>query len=429
MSGKIAASSASSPLAIHGGPRLRRRPWPAWPELGEPEHEALRRVLGSRSWGGFPSPNTEARAFCAEFAAYTGARFAVVCTNGTVSLTLALQAARIPPGSEVITTAYTFVGTASAIVAAGCIPVFVDVLPDSYCLDPDQVEAAVTERTAAVMPVHLACSMADLDRLGALCERRGLVLVEDCAHAHGACWRGRGAGSVGHLGSFSMQSSKLLTAGEGGAVTTSDPIFEQRLQSLVNCGRKEPGYADFPERMLGQNSRMTEWQAALLRAQLARLPEQHERREARLARFEREIAAVPGLRPLPRDPRVTRRTAYQFILRYDGEAFAGVPRDHVLLALLVEGVPCYGRFYVPVPEDPLFAQDPYTNAATRAGARFDGRAFPVTSRAATEEAIWLPHELFLGGDEDVDDLVAAFAKVQAGAPALREKPPGGRPPR
>jgi dTDP-4-amino-4,6-dideoxygalactose transaminase len=271
--------------------------------------------------------------------------------------------------------------------------------------------------------------MADLDRLTELCERRGLLLVEDCAHAHGACWRGRGAGSIGQLGSFSMQSTKLLTAGEGGAITTSDPILEQRLQSLVNCGRKEPGYAEFPERMLGQNSRMTEWQAALLRAQLARLPEQHERREARLTRFEREIAAVPGLRPLPRDPRVTRRTAYQFILRYDGEAFAGVPRDHVLLALLAEGVPCYGRFYVPLPEDPLFADDPLTNAAVRAGARFDGRRFPVAARAAYEEAIWLPHELFLGSDADVDDLVAAFAKVQAGAPALRERPPGGAPKR
>ncbi len=419
----------SEQLAIHGGERARRRPWPAWPEYGEAEREALARVLASRSWGGFPAPNTEARAFCEAFARFVGARFAVACTNGTQTLTLALQAARVAPGAEVITSAYTFVGTASAIVAAGATPVFVDVLPDSYCLDPRQVEAAIGPRTEAILPVHLACSMADMDLLPATAAQHGLLLVEDCAHAHGAEWRGQGAGSIGELGSFSMQSTKLLTAGEGGAFTCRDSLLEQRLQSLVNCGRKEPGYDDFPEQMMGWNARMTEWQAAVLRCQLERLPSQNGRRARRIAQLEQEIAAVPGLSPLHHDARVTRRTAYMFILRYDAEAFAGVPRDHVLLALQAEGVPCYGRFYVPLPDDPLFARDPHTNAAVRAGIDFDARDFPVASRAAYEEAIWLPHELFLGDPEDVSDLVAAFAKVQRLAPALRDKPPEGRPPR
>jgi dTDP-4-amino-4,6-dideoxygalactose transaminase len=408
-------------LALHGGDRVRARPWPPWPEFGEPEREALARVLESRSWGGYPSPNTEASAFCAAFADYVGSRYAVACANGTFSLTLALQAARISPGAEVITTAYSFVGTASAIVAAGCIPVFVDVLPETYCIDPDAVESSLNSRTEAILPVHLACSMADLDRLTALRERRGLLLVEDCAHAHGAAWRGRRAGSLGDFGSFSMQSTKLLTAGEGGAVTTSDAEYAQRLQSLVNCGRKESGYADFPEQLLGHNLRPTEWQAALLRCQLERLPEQHARRAERIELFEREIEAVPGLRPLARDERVTERTAYQLILRYDPDPFSGVERDRVLQALQAEGVPCSGRFYVPLNEDPLFPADPHTNAATRAGVDYSEQVFPVARRAAYDEAIWLPHELFLGAEEDVRDLVRAFAKVQAGADALREQ--------
>jgi L-glutamine:scyllo-inosose aminotransferase len=411
-------------LAIHGGRPLRVGSWPRWPEFGEAERTALQRVLESQNWGGHPSPNLEARALSREFAAYVGSAHAVPTLNGTISLTLALQAARLSPGAEVITTAYTFVATASAIVAAGCVPVFVDVLPETYCMDPDQVEAAVGARTEAIMPVHLACSMADMDRLGELAQRRGLLLVEDCAHAHGARWRDRGAGSVGDFGSFSMQSTKLMTAGEGGIITTSDDAYEQRLQSLVNCGRKEAGYDGFPERMLGTNARITEWQAAVLREQLRRLPEQHERRAARIERFEKQIAAVPGLRPLARDERVTRRTAYQFILRYDPAFFAGVPRDDVLLALGAEGVPCYGRFYVPIPEDPLFAMDPHTNPVARSGGDYSDRAFPVASRAAYQESIWLPHFLFLGGEEDVDELCAAFAKVQAGAAALRESPPG-----
>jgi dTDP-4-amino-4,6-dideoxygalactose transaminase len=416
---------ASDALAIHGGPRVRTAPWPAWPEHGAPERAALERVLASGNWGGYPSPNTEARAFAEEFARFAGATHAVTCANGTFSLMLALQAARVIPGSEVITSAYTFVGTAGGILAAGCVPVLVDIDPETYCLDPTAVAAAVTPRTAALMPVHLACAMADMDALGELAGRRSLLVVEDCAHAHGARWRGRGAGAIGDLGSFSLQSSKLLTAGEGGLVTTNDPTYAARLASLVNCGRKEPGADAFPEQMLGHNLRMTEWQAAVLRAQLERLPEQNERREKNLARLERAVASLPGLTPLRRDPRVTTRAVYQLVLRYDAAAFAGVPRDHVILALRAEGVPCSGRFYTPLAEDPLFAPDPLTNPAARQGIRWDPAAFPRAHRAAFDESLWLPHELFLGGDREVDDVVEALARVQRHAAELRARPPQG----
>jgi dTDP-4-amino-4,6-dideoxygalactose transaminase len=413
-------------LAIHGGPKTRTRAWPTWPEHGEPERAALARVLASGNWGGFPSPNTEARAFAEEFARFVGASHAVTCANGTFSLALALQAARVTPGSEVITSAYTFVGTAGGILAAGCIPVLAEIDPETYCVDPRAVAAAVTPRTAAIMPVHLACGMADMDALGEIARRHSLLVVEDCAHAHGARWRGRGAGAIGDFGSFSMQSSKLLTAGEGGAVTTSDSTWASRLASLVNCGRKEPGVSDrFPEQMLGHNLRMTEWQAAVLRAQLERLPEQNARREKNVARFERAIGSVPGLRPLRRDSRVTERASYQLVLRYDSQAFCGVTRDQLVLALRAEGVPCSGRFYTPLAEDPLFAADPLTNAATRAGVSYDPAAFPLAHRAAFEESIWLPHELFLGGDADVDDVVTSFARIQQNAADLRARPPEG----
>ncbi len=419
----------SERLAIHGGPALREAPWPRWPEHGEAEREAVLRVLAEGSWGGHPSPNREAEAFNREFAAYLGAPASVACANGTVAIQIALQAARLSPGAEVITTAYTFVATAAAVVAAGGVPVLVDVQPDSYCLDPDQVEAAITPRTEAIVPVHLACTMADMDRIGEIASRHGLLVVEDCAHAHGARWRDAGAGTLGHLGTFSMQTTKLLTAGEGGAVTARDPQHAQRLHSLVNCGRKEPGYDGYPEQLLGHNLRMTEWQAAVLRAQLERLPEQHARRAAQTARFEGGVSGLSGLRCLPHDPRVTSRTSYQWIVRYDAAAFCDVPRDDVLAALHAEGVPCYGRFYVPLGDDPLFSEDPHTNPAARAGARWPRGAHPVAARAAYEEAIWLPHELFLGTNADTDTLVAAFAKVHDQAAALRDRPPerpGGR---
>jgi L-glutamine:scyllo-inosose aminotransferase len=322
----------------------------------------------------------------------------------------------------VITTVYTFAGTATGILQAGALPVFADVLPDTYCIDPARVEAAITPRTQAVVCVHLACALADLDRLRELCERRGLLLVEDCAHAHGARWRGRPAGSVGALGTFSMQSSKLLTAGEGGAITTQDDVTAARAWSLVNCGRKEAG-DPFPERLLGANARMTEWQAAILSAQLERLPAQHARRRANAEAFERAIAALPGLRPLARDARVTERTLYQLVVRYEPRSWDGLSRDALLRALQAEGVPAAGRFYVPLCDDPLFPLDPHTNPLARAG-RPPGREFPVAARAAYEESIWLPHPLFLGGVREVDDLAAAFAKVHAHAKELAARAGG-----
>ena len=407
----------SDRLALLGGKPLRHDPWPTWPEHGDAERAALERVLASRSWGGFPSPNTEARAFAERFARYCDVRHAIPCANGTVAIALALEAARIEPGAEVVTTAYTFVGTATGILQAGALPVFADVLPDSYCIDPDQVEAALSARTEAVVAVHLACAMADLDRLRALCDRKGILLVEDCAHAHGAQWRGRPAGSVGDLGTFSMQSSKLLTAGEGGAITTGDDAYAARAWSLVNCGRKEAGFDAFPERLLGTNARISEWQAAILTAQLERLDAQHARRAANADAFERAIAALPGLRPLARDPRVTRRTHYQLIVRYTPGAWDGLSRDQVLRALVAEGVPAAGRFYVPLPDDPLFPMDARTNPLARSGVAVR-RELPVAARAAYEESIWLPHWLFLGGTREVDDLVAAFAKVHANAKQL-----------
>jgi dTDP-4-amino-4,6-dideoxygalactose transaminase len=405
--------------ALLGGPPVRSEPWPAWPEHGAPERAALERVLASGGWGGIPSPNAEARAFAERFARYVETAHAVPCVNGTVAIALALQAARLEPGAEVIAPVYTFVGTATGILQAGGLPVFADVRPDTYCLDADRAEAAITPRTQALVCVHLACAMADLDRLRTLCDRRGLLLVEDCAHAHGMRWRGRPAGSIGALGTFSMQSSKLLTAGEGGAITTGDDALAARAWSLVNCGRKEPGYDAFPGRVLGTNARITEWQAAILSAQLERLPAQHARRTANAEAFERAIAALPGLAPLARDPRVTERTLYHLVLRYQPGAWDGLTRDQLLRALQAEGVPAVGRFYVPLPEDPLFPQDPRTNPLARAGGPAL-RAYPVAARAAYEEAIWLPHWLFLGGAREVDDLATAFARVHASARRLAE---------
>jgi L-glutamine:scyllo-inosose aminotransferase len=412
-----------SALALHGGEKVRQRPFHRWPHWDDTDASALQRVLAAGSWGGYPSPNTEASRFAEAFAAHAGAAHGVCCTNGSVAIELALQALGLEPGAEVIVPAYTFVATASSVAFCQGVPVFVDVDPRTYCIDPERIREAITPRTKGIIVVHLACNMADMDAILSIAREAGLFVIEDCAHAHGHRWNDRGAGSLGDASTWSFQTTKLMTAGEGGAVLTSDETTAMRLQSLVNCGRKEPGYDAFSGRVMGKNSRITEWQAALLSAGLERLDAQTTLREERTAALQARLEGIPGLGFTQRDPRNTRRAAYQFIVKYDPVGFAGVHRDRVLEALRAEGVPCEGDFYVPLYEDPLFAMDPGTNplASQPHGEGFDLSRFdcPVTARAAYHEAIWLPHQLFLGTDEDMQDIARAFEKVQANAESLR----------
>lgn len=410
-------------LAIKGGLPLRTRPFSPWPRYDERERDNLMAVLESRSWGGYPSPNTRARQFAERFAKYHGAKYGVCCTNGSVTLELALRAAGVKAGDEVIVPPYTWIATAGSPVHVNAVPVFADVEPGTYCLDPERVEAAITERTRAIIPVHLGATIADMDRLMAIAEKRDLVVIEDCAHMHGAFWRGRGVGSIGHFGSFSFQSSKLMTAGEGGLVTTSSRLFYEKLESLNNCGRKEPGYDNFPGNLFGWNTRMTEWQAAVLLAQLERLKEETERRAAAVDYLTEQIAEIPGLEPLTRDERITTQGAYQFIFKYHKHELDGVHRDVFLRALAAEGVELDGDFYIPLYESPLFdvTADEWPAIRDRYGDAIRGNSIdcPVATKAAYEEACWMHYPMLMGTKADLEDIVAALWKVRENLDELK----------
>ncbi len=402
-------------LALLGGIPVRTAPWPAWPERGADDETALLSALREGDWGGYPLPNVRTARFASAFAARHDAAFALPVANGTVSLELALQALEVTPGAEVIVPAYTFEATAAAVLFAGCVPVFADVLPGTLCLDPDAAAAAVSPRTEAILPVHLAMSLADMDATGALAERHHLRVLEDCAHAHGARWRGRGAGSLGDAGSFSFQTSKLLSAGEGGIVTCREEAVYDRLWALANCGRQRPG-AKAPQPVLGHNYRMTDLQAALLEVALARLDAQHARRERNAALLEAALRDLPGLSVLEPDPRQTTRAIYQYVFRFSPTAHGGLPRDAFVAALQAEGVPCDGRFYDVVPQSELFSVEARRYPAWAQAPR-PGR-YPVAEAAAYEESVWLPHWLLLGNERDTADIARAITKVCAHAAAL-----------
>ena len=410
-------------LAITGGKPIRRKAFPPWPVYSNQEARALMRVLRSGNWGGYPFPNTHAGAFAAKFAKAHGAKYGIALSNGTVAIEVSLRAIGIKAGDEVIVPAYTWEGTVGPILLLNAVPVFVDIDPDSYCLDARIIEKALTPKTRAILPVHLAMNFADLDEILRIARRRNITVIEDCAHAHGGEWRGKGAGASGDIGCFSFQSSKILTSGEGGAVITSNLEFFVRAQSYVNCGRASVT-DQFRHRLIGFNYRITEFQAAILEVQLERLPRQAKTRLSNMDYFEKRLRGTPGLAFLKRDPRVTRVAAYQFVFKYLPANFGGIPRAAFLAALEMEGIPCDGLFYEPVYRSALFPVDPADFPVLSWGrtAPLNLKTLyhcPVSERAAYEEAVWLPHHLFLGTRKDTDDIADAIVKICENIDELR----------
>ncbi len=410
-----------SKLAINGGVPVRGgKSWPRWPVRSDDERNAVIDAVENSDWGGFPEPQPRAAELGRSFAAYQDARYGICCTNGSISLEIALRAAGVKAGDEVIVPCTTWIATAACAVYINAVPVFVDVSPDNYCIDPDLVEAAVTDRTRAIVPVHLGSSIADLDRLTQIAEKYDLILLEDCAHAHGSQWRDKGVGSWGHFGSFSFQTSKILTSGEGGLITTNDDLYAEKVHSLVNCGRKEEGYDSFDGWLLGYNARMTEMQCGVMLAQLARADELLQIKNRNATRLTEGLAAIGGLTPVPVDPRETRRGVYQFILNYDAAQFEGVHRDGFLEALTAEGIEMDGIFYPPLPHNPLMnaTTDEFPMLRERYGdgiraadtlAQF---SFPVGEKFALDEGCWLHYPYLLGEAGDTDDILEAVAKVK-----------------
>jgi len=399
-------------LALLGGAAAKRKPFPPWPYYDQKELDALREVLESRIW--WRTPGTQTRAFEEEFASYQGAAHGIAVTNGTHALEVVLQALGTGRGDEVIVPDFTFVATAGAVLSTGAVPVAVDVRADTYCIDPDLAESAITPRTRAIIAVHMGGHPADLDRLAAITSKHGLALVEDCAHAHSSEWRGIKVGSIGIAGTFSFQASKLMTAGEGGIITTADAAFERAARSVHDCGRL-PGKWFYDHFSYGSNYRLSEWQGAILRVQLSRAAEQTRRRFANAKLLAGLLAKIEGITPQALDPRCTHNGHYAFIYHWDARFFGGIPRARYIEALKAEGI-AEQASYPPIHALDLF-KDP-KGYEGRIGSEHSGRLravmegrFPNTDRAAWE-TVWLPQTALLGDTEDMNEVAAAVRKIQ-----------------
>ena len=406
-----------SALALLGGKKAKSKPFPIWPHYDEAEERALKQVLESRIW--WRTPGTKTLEFERAFAKFHGARHGIAVTNGTAALEVTMAGLGIGAGDEVILPDFTFVATASAVLFANALPVPVDVDPGTYCINPDLVEEAITPRTKAVIAVHMGGHPADLDRLKTITDRKKLALIEDSSHAHASEWKGKRIGTFGVAGTFSFQSSKLMTAGEGGIIISNDEEFERQARSVHDCGRM-PGEWFYSHFIYGSNYRLSEWQGAVLQAQLGRLDEQTEVRHRNARLLDRLLGTIPGITPQKLDDRCTRNAHYAYIFHVNKKEFAGIATDRFIAAMNAEGIPNQAS-YPPLHQLHMFRNGEYRKRLCGKQAKerhaFLKRRFPATQRGAWE-TVWIPQPALLGDEEDVEEIAASLSKIQKHAKDL-----------
>lgn len=417
-----AAPAANGRLALLGGAPVRTAMWPSWPRFNQLEEKALLEVLRSGHWG--RGGGKAVARFEADYARLLGAPHVVATANGTSALIASLGALGIGPGDEVIVPPYTFVATVNAVLLHRALPVFVDSDLHTFQIDHRKIEAKITPRTKAILPVHMAGGPANLDDILALGKRRNIPVIEDACQAHLAEWRGKKVGTLGLTGCFSFQASKNLNAGEGGAVCSSDADFIEKVYTYHTNGRaRKTDGSDFSYRQMGANLRLTEFQAALLTSQMTRLEDQSKTRETNAAYLTKLLNEIPGVKPVKNYEGCTRSAWHLYMFRIEKEAFAGVSKDTILKALKAEGIPVSGG-YKPLNKEPFLANEfasPSWRAVYGDKTIRDWAAHnecPVND-ALCNQAMWLTQTMLLGPKQDMEHVAAALSKIQSQAASLR----------
>ncbi|MEM2885530.1 MAG: DegT/DnrJ/EryC1/StrS family aminotransferase [Thermoproteota archaeon] len=412
-------------LAINGGERSAAKLGgmiPPWPVADEEAKRSVLEVLEGNDWCRIYE-YSRVRKFEIAFADYHDASHAIAVANGTVALELALLASGVKAGDEVLVPALTFIASASAIACVGAVPIFVDSDPETLSISPKDSEAKITDKTRAIIGVHYAGYPIDFDAIKPLAKRNGLILIEDCAHAHGTEWKGRKVGAIGDMGGFSFQASKSLAAGEGGVVLTDDDKMAERAELIHNIGRVvgKPGYLHY---VLSSNYRMTEMQGALLLSLMRHLPWQTEYKHEVGAYLAERLRRIGGVEPLKSDERITKRGYYFFVIKYDASEFGGIDRDTFLRALGAEGVPCGKAYGVPLYRNEAFLPENLALVGTLAGQKLPDYSkvrLPVVEKFCAEQQVTIPHTVLLAGRKGADMIADAIAKIKENADELRTK--------
>ncbi len=416
------ASAADDKPALLGGKPVREGGFLAWPIVEDIEEKGLLGVLRSRKW--FRGVGDQVNTFENKYAEWIGVPHCVATANGTSALVTALGAVGVQAGDEVIVPPYTFIATVNAVMLHHALPVFVDTDIDTFQIDAKKVEAAVTDRTTAIVPVHLGGSVVDVDTIQEIANRREIPVVEDACQSHLAEWKGKRVGGLGAAGCFSFQISKNLPSGEGGAITTRDELLAEKCYAFQNnCRPRQRSSFDFSYLGgRGANLRLTEFQGAILLAQMTRTEALARRRDENAAALTAMLKEIPGITPAAMYPGCTRNAYHLYMFRYDPEAFSGLPRAKFMQALSAEGVPCSGG-YGPLNREEFLK----TAIASRGFQRLfpektlsewaERTACPVNDQLC-EQAVWFTQTMLLGPKQEMEQFAAAIRKIQTHAAAL-----------
>ena len=399
--------------AIWGGQPVRTDKFPAWPVIQDNDERAWIQVLRAKGW--FRMNGDYVKQFEKEFAQMMGAKDCLATANGTSALHASLNALGIGPGDEVIVPPYTFVATVNVVLLQYALPIFVDTDRETFQIDARKIEAAITERTRCIIPVHLGGNSADLDTILTLAKKHRLPVIEDACQAHLAEWRGKKLGTWGDAGCFSFQVSKNLCAGEGGAVISDNSSLMDRCFSFHSNGAHRNGSSLHYARS-GTNVRMTEFQGALLLQQMTRLDEQSRRREKNAAYLSEQLRQIPGIQPAKSYAGCTRNAYHLYMFRYDKNQFAGLSKDSFLAALRAEGIPCSSG-YLPLNQEPFLRESLLSRSflavhpRDRVDRYFKDNSCPENDRLC-QEAVWLFQTMLLGTPNDMDQIADAIRKLQ-----------------
>jgi perosamine synthetase len=419
--GAATSTGESVKPALLGGPKMRTQPFPSWPVSGEEEERGLVATLRSGKW--YRGNGQQTSKFEEAYARLTGARHCLATANGTSALYVSLNALGVEPGDEVIVPPYTFIATINVVLRQYALPVFVDTDVNTFQIDANKLEAAITPATKAIMPVHLGGSACDLDRILNVSSKHNIPVIEDACQAHLAEWRGRKLGTYGKAGCFSFQASKNLNSGEGGAILTYDAELHDRCYTFHNNGNAlKPTGGPFAYAATGDNRRMVELEAALLLAQMSRLEEQATRRTENALYLTSLLKEIPGIVPATLHDGCTRNAYHLYMFRYRKEEFGGLSRATFLKALAAEGIPA-SRGYMPLNREPFLK--------VALSSRAYGKLFPENVLKGWEErnrcpendrlcdeAVWFTQNMLLGPRSDMDQIAEAIRKIRKHAGEL-----------
>ena len=414
-----AAQAADKP-ALLGGNAVRAKGYQSWPIVGAADEKSVLDVVRSGGWY-----NGRAVAeFEKTFAQVSGAKYCVATSSGTTALFTSLGALGVGPGDEVIVPPYTFMATISVVLLHYAMPVFVDSDRETFMMDPAKVEAAITDRTAAILPVHIGGSAADMDSILAIANKRKLPVIEDACQAVLGRWRDRGLGTWGTSGCLSFQVSKNLCSGEGGAILTNDEMMANNCCAFHNCCRRRDGASAGFSYTHGRNTnaRMTEFQGALLLTQMAGVEQRAKTRAENAAYLSSLLREIPGVVPARLYEGCARSAFHLYMFRYQPEQFANLPRNKFVHALRAEGIPC-STGYGPLNKDG-FIRDalnsrPYVKVYGKTAIeKWAERNECPENDKLCGEALWFMQNMLLGPRSDMDEIAEAIRKIQAHAPAL-----------